>query len=69
MKKDGNDLDDIQEKISIYYKVCGQVLSAKLNIASEIFKEYMQILRWHVSSFTTSEKKVKDKTGAAAKSN
>lgn len=67
MKTQGNDLDDIQQKISIYYKVCGQVLAAKLNVASEIFKEYMQILRWHVNSFTVSEKKTKDKTGAAAK--
>lgn len=63
MKEKGEDLEAIQEKINIYYKICGNVLSAKLNIASEIFKEYMQILRWHVDSFTNKEKKTTDIVG------
>lgn len=57
----GKEMDEIQEAIKIYYKVGGDFLGAKLNIAVEIFKNYMQVLRWHVSNFTTKTKTDKPK--------
>jgi chaperonin cofactor prefoldin len=57
----GKEMDEIQEAIKIYYKVGGEFLSAKLNVATEIFKNYMQVLRWHVNNFTTKTQTDKTK--------
>lgn len=50
----------IQKSIQLYYKAAGDVLGAKLTLAVGIFKDYMQILRWHVGNFTPKEKKHTD---------
>lgn len=45
---DGADPKVVGEHINNYMKVCGDFLGAKLSIAQEAYKEYMQLIRMHV---------------------
>lgn len=61
------DLEELQKNVQMYYKVGGEILSAKLTTCVAIFKDYMKIIRWHVTNFTPKERKTPDATEAKGK--
>lgn len=59
IKKDSSSYDDKIKKVQTYLDVCGGVLSAKLSISEEAYKEYMQIIKTHVRDHVGTAKKDK----------
>lgn len=42
------DINKMKDSIGYYFKACGNVLGEKCTLSVAIYKEFMQILRWHV---------------------
>ncbi len=56
------DINKMKESVGYYFKACGNVLSEKCTLSVAIYKEFMQILRWHVGQVgNKSADKVADK--------
>ena len=50
-KDDGNNKDQISsdtKKIEMYFKLCSEVICAKMTSAQRIFNIYFDILNWHI---------------------
>lgn len=41
-------VDEAVKRIQLYIKISGEILSAKLTVVEEIYKDYMTIIRFHV---------------------
>lgn len=64
VKNNVSDYKEDSERIQRYFTICTQFLNAKLSIAEEIYKEYMQLIKYQVRSHMGEKKvdntKVKD---------
>ena len=46
----GTDVETLKSEINVYFTTCGTMLTTKIIVAQEIFKEYMFIIREHIRS-------------------
>ena len=47
------------EATKLYYKICAQFLGMRFAMASECYKQYMKIIKWHVSQYNSDKSKEK----------
>ena len=51
----GEKLSDIKNKVSNYFKVCGDFLGGKMAVSIEAYNDYKRILKWHVKQYGGSD--------------
>ena len=62
---DKQKIEDLNNKIGVYRDVCGMVFASKITAAEQIYKDYMKIIRAHVSDYAGEEDKEKSRTATA----
>lgn len=49
-----NDIINISKAIKTYYNINTKLISAKMNISMEVYKQYMKYLKWYISNYNTN---------------
>ena len=55
--KDNEKISNISDELKVYFKVCGNVLTAQMTCCQRIFKEYYQYLAEHIKRYGGSNSK------------
>ena len=60
------EIEHIKDRGATYFKCCGDIVAAKLTVASQMYKDYMKILRVHVSDYVGNTDATGKGTGTAS---
>ena len=52
---DATDLETLKDEINVYFSICGAMLTTKLNVALDIYKQSMFVIREHVRSIVGTD--------------